>query len=119
MFRFLFHRLRRCRVLFALACCAWLSMGSLAWAGVDCCAEQAAPMAGMSMHDMAHMHGDHGQPVHHHAAHCTCGCVQATLVLPSCGATAQVAPSARAVWMLQAKTAPQPGQPPPLRPPAA
>jgi hypothetical protein len=111
----LFHRLRRCRVLFALALCAWLMMGSAAWAQADCCA--SAGMQGMAA---MHAGGPSPQPHHnHHSDSCQCACSHMNVdlstmqaLLPAPNMPGQVG------WPAAVQAAPQPGYAPPLRPPA-
>ncbi|KRE89368.1 hypothetical protein ASG87_03240 [Frateuria sp. Soil773] len=111
-----FHRLRRCRALFALALCAWMAMGSAAWARIDCCASMA--MQGtMAMHGDSHASPPHGQ---HHADQGECTCAHMTADLPEARFMAMLAPAPHgAGWPARLQRAPQPVEAPPLRPPAA
>lgn len=124
MYPRLFHRLRRCRVLFALALCAWLAMGSLAWAGTGCCAGMAvhgSSMQSMSMPGMAAMHAvGHAQhPPAHHAGHGECTCAHAPADLSVMSMPVDSIMPGQLGWRLLALAAPQPSHGPPLRPPAA
>jgi hypothetical protein len=112
---YIFHRLRRCRLLFVLALCAWLMMGSTVWAKADCCAS-----AGMQ--GMAAMHAGGPapqQPPHHHSDGCQCACSHMTVDLAVLQALspASILPG-QARWEAAVQAAPQPGYAPPLRPPA-
>jgi hypothetical protein len=114
----LFHRLRRCRLLFTLALCAWLMMGSTVWAKADCCA--AMGMQGMAaMHAQGQAPQQVPQPPHQHADVCQCACnhMTADLSLPQVVATGSIMP-AQGCWQAAVQAAPQPGYAPPLRPPA-
>jgi hypothetical protein len=110
----LFRRLRRCRLLFVLALCAWLMMGSTAWAKADCCA--SAGMQGMAA---MHAGGPAPQPHHHHPDSCQCACSHMTVDLSAVQALApaSILPG-QARWQAAVQAAPQPGYAPPLRPPA-
>jgi len=112
-----FHRLRRCRALFALALCAWLGLLGMAWAAPGCC----AAMPGMTMAAGGSMHG--GMPHMPHMPHAPasdCGCAHAPAVLPRMPAAAPGASPVRTVaWPVRSAHAPQPADSPPLRPPAA
>jgi hypothetical protein len=108
------HRLRRCRVLFALALCAWLMMGSAAWAKADCCASTG-------MQGMASMHGggQAPQPPHHHADTCQCTCSHMTVDLSALQALPRTSiMPGQTNWQAGIQMAPQPAYAPPLRPPA-
>jgi hypothetical protein len=121
--RFLPH-LRRCRLLFALALCAWLMLAGMAWAQSGCCESMAgsahAAMAGGhgATHDMSQQHAHQ----HHHADAWPgdCSCAHAPATLPRVAALdmpvrlphGDVSPAA-------VGDAPQPPAKPPLRPPAA
>ena len=110
----LFRRLRRCRLLFVLALCAWLMMGSTAWAKADCCA--SAGMQGMAA---MHAGAPAPQPPHHHSDSCQCACSHMTVDLSALRglAPASIMPG-QAGWQAAVQAAPQPGYAPPLRPPA-
>ncbi|WP_049623191.1 hypothetical protein [Frateuria defendens] len=123
-----FHRLRRCRVLFALAFCAWLALAGVAWAQHGCClggdgagSAMAGAMSMVHHHGMAH--AGHGEPLasphHDHAAadDCCCAHLPASLPLPA-GVAMNTLPVA-AVWHASIVAAPQPPWGPPLRPPLA
>ncbi|WP_430390725.1 hypothetical protein [Dyella sp. 20L07] len=117
MTRHLFRHLRRCRALFALALCAWLTLASVAWAQDDCCASMTAPV-GMSMSHGMDMHGhDAGHPATTMPDGC---CAHATVNVPVVQAQnlPQVAPES-ADWRPYRQVAPQPVYEPPLRPPVA
>ncbi|WP_147281724.1 hypothetical protein [Dyella solisilvae] len=113
----LFRRLRRCRVLFALALCSWLAMASVAWARpeLDC----ASAMGAMGM---AMQHG--AIPDQGHAPHTTMEpdscCVHGAVSVPP--ASAPRPPymhAASQAWPATDEAAPQPFVEPPLRPPVA
>jgi hypothetical protein len=122
-----FHRLRRCRVLFALALCAWLALAGMAWGQQDCCAAmghadaaamaQGGPPMAMSHAAMAHggaLHGHHG---HAHAG-CTCAHL-CTAVAPLAAARWTFALAAAEAWRPAPPMAPRAAEAPPLRPPLA
>jgi hypothetical protein len=106
--------MRRCRLLFALALCAWLMMGSAAWAQASCCA--SAGMQGMAA---MHTGAPAPQPHHHPSNGCHCACSHMTVDLSALQALAptSVMPG-QASWQAAVQAAPQPGYAPPLRPPA-
>lgn len=111
----LFHRLRRCRALFALALCAWLTLASVAWAQQGCCASKGDSM-GMVMSHAMDSHGqapDHGAPVMP-----DCSCVHGAAGVPPLLAQnlAQSLPPGEH-WQAYREVAPQPVYEPPLRPP--
>ncbi|RAO77600.1 hypothetical protein [Dyella jiangningensis] len=115
MTRHLFRHLRRCRALFALALCAWLALGSAAWAQPeDCCASMAASM-GMSVPHAP----DHGAAHSITMAADGC-CAHASVSVPpsSWGPVAEAEPASQG-WLSRRETAPQPVYEPPLRPPVA
>ncbi|WP_243039762.1 hypothetical protein [Dyella sedimenti] len=115
MTRHLFRHLRRCRALFALALCAWLALGSVAWAMPveDCCASMGPDMAqAMAAPDHAPMHGAT-------LASDTCCAHAAAQVPPSAIGHVQPVPSGRLAWQRHRIDAPQPVYDPPLRPPVA
>lgn len=113
MGRSFLRRLRRCRVLFALALCAWLGVATTVSAGAECC----AGMAGMKA--MTHHH--HGAPVPVHAdgvpAGCPCAHMTAVMPVPAVliGSTRFSAPA----WQALPAAAPERAHAPPLRPPLA
>jgi hypothetical protein len=111
---YLFRRLRRCRLLFVLALCAWLMMGSTAWARADCCASTG--MQGMAAMPMG---GPAPQPHQHLSDSCQCACSHMTVDLSALQplAPASIVPG-QASWQAEVQAAPQPGYVPPLRPPA-
>jgi hypothetical protein len=113
----LFHRLRRCRPLFVLALCAWLMMGSMAWAKGDCCAPTGMPgTSGMSaMHAQGPTQPPH--PLHGEGCQCACSHMTVDLSAPPATAAASLAPG-QASWQARVQAAPQPARAPPLRPPA-
>jgi hypothetical protein len=117
MSRHLFRRLRRCRVLFALALCAWLTMASLAWAQEACCASSGTSMT-MTMSHAMDMH-DHS-PGHTAAATPDCACAHAAASVPcSLAQGLSHALPQNTGWVASRETAPQPVYEPPLRPPLA
>ncbi|HEY0199910.1 MAG TPA: hypothetical protein VGC19_15460 [Rhodanobacter sp.] len=111
----LFCRLRRCRALFALALCAWLAMGSAAWAKSDCCAS-------MDMHATTTMHADHHAPhPHEHSVDngaCTCAHAAVDRLMADAAVAGSPLPSSIR-WQAFPQDAPQPAFSPPLRPPSA
>ncbi len=111
----LFHRLRRCRALFALALCAWLTLASVAWAQEGCCAPMGDSM-GMSMsHGMGSP--DHA-PAHPAPVAPDCSCAHMTASVPSLlpRDLPQSLPRGE-LWQAYREVAPQPVYEPPLRPP--
>jgi hypothetical protein len=117
MARHLFHRLRRCRALFALALCAWLTLASAAWAQEDCCASKGTSMS-MTMSHAA----DAQHPAPGHAATATpdCVCAHAAVSVPPVLAQSLPHPLPyNAGWNAGSEIAPQPVYEPPLRPPVA
>jgi hypothetical protein len=111
----LFQRLRRCRALFALALCAWLTLASVAWAQESCCASKGAAMSMVMPHALGTP--DHGPG---HAAPVTpdCSCVHVTASVPAL--LAQNLPQSLPrgeLWQAHREVAPQPVYEPPLRPP--
>ena len=113
----LFHHLRRCRALFALALCAWLALASVAWAQESCCASKGATM------DMAMSHAmgsaDHA-PGHAAPVAPDCSCVHVTASMPTLLGQhlSQSLPHGER-WQAYREVAPQPVYEPPLRPPVA
>lgn len=113
----LFHRLRRCRALFALALCAWLALASVAWAQESCCASMGAS-TGMAMHHAMDSH-DHA-PGHATPVAPDCSCAHVTASAPPL--LAQNLPQSLphgGHWQAYREVAPQPVYEPPLRPPVA
>ena len=110
MGRPVFRQLRRCRVLFALALCAWLGLAATAFARVDCC----AGLAGLA----AHAHG-HGMPAHADSGHADCACAHMAATLPVLAATPGLAPRAAKLRWTWSAAASDPADSPPLRPPLA
>jgi hypothetical protein len=109
-----FRRLRRCRALFALAMCAWLAMGSAAWALPGCCASMGmhASMAMHAEHPVTHPHG-------HAAGNIVCTCAHAAVDRLTVDAMPSGSPMpGRVHWRALPKDAPQPVFAPPLRPPS-
>ncbi|WP_157971307.1 hypothetical protein [Dyella sp. C9] len=116
MFRHLSRHLHRCRVLFALALCAWLTLSSVAWAQPDCCGQMGAYPA------MAMPHGadSHAHGMGHMASAGDSCCAPASANVPA-GIVPHVIPLAPASvdWARHREVAPQPLYEPPLRPPVA
>ncbi|WP_266170099.1 hypothetical protein [Dyella subtropica] len=122
--RFLPH-LRRCRLPFALALCAWLMLVSMAWAQSGCCDDMPGAGSAMTMdghmgghagaHDMDH-HASH--PAGHTASDCTCTHAPATLPTVAALGLPSTLPSTDGLAQPDNDT-PQPASKPPLRPPAA
>lgn len=112
MSRLLLHRLRRCRVLFALALCAWLGLASTVFAKTDCC----AGMTGMAT--MMHHHAAPA-PLHADGAHADCTCAHMTAALPLLVASSELVRFAARVWQAQPAATPELAHAPPLRPPLA
>ncbi|WP_243047336.1 hypothetical protein [Dyella sp. RRB7] len=113
----LFHRLRRCRALFALALCAWLTLAGVAWAQQGCCASMG-DSAGMGM---AHAMGSPDHAPGHPASPASDGaCAHVTASVPPLLAQ-QLPPSSPPGphWRVYREAAPQPLYEPPLRPPVA
>lgn len=112
MHRPVLRHLRRCRVLFALALCAWLGLATAVFAKADCC----VGMAGMAT--MTHHHGA-SVPVHADGMHADCACAHMTATLPAFAVS--VGPRHFAATTLQAwpAAAPDLAHAPPLRPPLA
>lgn len=117
MIRSSLRRLRRCRLLFVLALCAWLGLAGSVFAHADCC----AGMGGMS--GAATMtHPDSAQaPLHADGAHAggACACVHATAALPELAAAVVPVRLAATKWQAWPAIAPTLPHPPPLRPPLA
>jgi hypothetical protein len=111
-----FHHLRRCRVLFALAFCAWLLMGSAAWAKPACCdSMDMSHMHTMTMHADVHAAHPHG----HAVAGCDCTCAHLSVASATLAMDVANAPiAARLHWRALPQDAPQPRYAPPLRPPS-
>lgn len=99
---------RRCRVLFALALCAWLGLVGAAWAQVDCCAAPAD--SALTHHDGQVPHADHGQ------AACACPVVP---VVPEHAVEPPAAWPGVTVVLMPVRPAPEILVAPPLRPPLA
>ena len=115
--RHLFRRLRRCRALFALALCAWLTLASAAWAQEGCCTSMGSLMS-MTMHHAADTQDQ--SPGHSAATTPDCACAHATAQLPS--SLAQGLAHALPLdtgWTTAREAAPQPVYEPLLRPPVA
>jgi hypothetical protein len=106
----LLRRLRRCRALLALALCAWMAMGSAAWAKHECCAS-------MNMHAAKAMHGDH--PHSPSACDDSCSCAHAAVDRLIEAVAVAPSPAAQTGWQASPQDAPQFVLAPPLRPPSA
>lgn len=116
MSRYLFRRLRRCRALFALALCAWLSLASVVWAQADCCATADMTMS-MSMPHASDLHGHAAD--HDHATVPGSCCPHAASVFPSAMPEPTHGLAYATHWQVRRVIAPQPVYEPPLRPPVA
>jgi hypothetical protein len=114
MNRPLLRHLRRCRVLCALALCAWLGLATTVFAKADCC-------AGIGMDGMATMTHHHGAPAPLHAdgAHADCTCAHMTAALPAFAASVGPVHFAATAWQAWPAVTPELAHAPPLRPPLA
>jgi hypothetical protein len=107
----LFHRLRRCRALLALAVCAWMVLAGVAWARGVPCPSMPAGAASMAGH-----HHDGGMPC---APALDC-CAHAPVALPVAALQTPAAPAfAMPDWRVASPRMPRPARAPPLRPPSA
>jgi hypothetical protein len=107
----LFHRLRRCRVLLAMAVYAWLAL-----AGVAGARDVSCPMMMADAVSMASLHHDGSMPC---APALDC-CAHAPVVLPVAVLQTPAAPAfAMPDWRLASPLMPRPARAPPLRPPSA
>lgn len=115
MSRPVLRRLRRCRVLFALALCAWLGLATTVLAKADCC----AGMAGMDgMTTMTHHH-DAPAPAHADGVHVDCACAHVTATMPAIIAPIGPMRFFAPIWQALPAAAPELAHSPPLRPPLA
>ncbi|MFK2879440.1 hypothetical protein [Rhodanobacter hydrolyticus] len=105
-------RLRRCRVLFALALCAWLGVAFTAFAKADCC-------AGMDGTKVMTQHHGAPAPVHADGVHADCACAHVTATLPVFAVPVGLARFAAVTWQAWPAEAPDLAHAPPLRPPLA
>jgi hypothetical protein len=112
----LFYRLRRCRALFALSLCAWLAMGSAAWAKTGCCATMDMH-ASMAMHGDNHVQHPHGHPADNGACACTCAHAAVDRLTADQAPAGSPAPG-QVRWQAAPQDMPQLAFTPPLRPPA-
>lgn len=110
MGRTFLRQLRRCRVLFALALCAWLGLATAAFAKADCCA---------GMDGMATMAHHHDAPAHADGVHVDCACAHMTAGLPVFAVPAGPVHFAATIWRASPAVAPELVHAPPLRPPLA
>ena len=110
-----FRQLRRCRVLFALALCAWLALAGSAFAQSGCCTD----MAGMAAATMGH-HDGTPAPLHADGLHADCACAHMTAAaLPELAMPAWPMHFAAIAWPAWSGAAPELPHAPPLRPPLA
>ena len=109
------RHLRRCRVLFALALCAWLSLAGAAWAHADCC----AGMGGIAGTTTMTRHGATPAPLHADSMHADCACAHATATLPALAISAWQTRFAATTWQMWRAAARELSIAPPLRPPLA
>jgi len=115
MSRSVLRHLRRCRVLFALALCAWLGLATTVFAKVDCCTGTAGMHA---VKTMAHHH-DAPAPVHADGMHADCTCAHMTATLPIFTLPGGSAHFAATAWRPRPAIAPDRARAPLLRPPLA
>ena len=115
MIRSPLRQLRRCRLLFALALCAWLGLTGAVWTHADCCAGMDGMAAATTM-----THHDGGPaPLHADGVHADCTCVHATATPPELAAPAVPVRLVAAAWQPSQAVAPNFPYIPPLRPPLA
>ncbi|GAB3792166.1 hypothetical protein [Dyella agri] len=109
------RQLRRCRLLFVLALCAWLGLAGSVFARVDCCAGMGDTAGAMTMTHLA------GAPASPHAdgMHADCTCAHATATLPELSAPMLPVYPVAATWQAWPAAAPELPHAPPLRPPLA
>lgn len=110
------RHLRRCRLLFALALCAWLGLAGAVFAQAVCCVGMAgmAEAATMTHHDSVPM------PLHAGGAQADCTCAHMTAAtLPELAAPAGPVRFATIAWPAWPSAAPELPHVPPLRPPLA
>lgn len=117
MSRLSLHPWRRCRLLFALALYAWLSLAGAVWAHADCCAGMmGGGVAGTAT--MTH-HADAPVSPHGDGVQADCACAHATVTLPELPASAASACLVATTWQTWPAAAPTFPDAPPLRPPQA
>jgi len=106
---------RRCRLLFALALCAWLGLAGAVWAHADCCTGTGG-MAGATT--MTH-HADTPTSPHADGAHADCACAHVTVTLPELPSSTVSARLVATRWQAWPAVTPTFPYAPPLRPPLA
>lgn len=110
MDRFFLRRLRRCRVFFALALCAWLGLATTVFAQADCCA---------GMRGMATATHHHDAPAPAGSVHVDCACAHTAAVMPAIGMPVGPVRFSATAWQAPHAMAPDLAHAPPLRPPLA
>ncbi len=110
------RHLRRCRLLFGLALCAWLALAGAAFAQSSVCCAEMADMAGATT---AH-HGSAPAPLHADCVPADCACAHTTAAaLPELALPAGPLRFAVEAWPNGPLAAPELPHAPPLRPPLA
>ncbi|BFI95780.1 MAG: hypothetical protein RSP_12900 [Rhodanobacter sp.] len=109
MSRSVLRHLRRCRVLFALALCAWLGLAATVFAQADGCA---------GMRGMATAH-NHDMPAQAGGGHADCACAHVAATVPATVASMHAVHFPAAAWQALPAVAPEVTYAPPLRPPLA
>jgi hypothetical protein len=112
MSRSFLRHLRRCRLLFVLALCAWLGLAGSVSAHADCC-------VGMDGMATATAHRDGTPPLHAGGMHADCACAHVTAALPEPAASVVTVRLAAMTWRAWPSVASELPRTPPLRPPLA
>ena len=113
MHRSLLHPLRRCRLLLALALCAWLGLAGSVFAHDDCC----AGMQGLAVALTMSLHRGVPAPLHADGGHADCACAHATATVPELSAPAVPVHPVATTWQAWPTATPERPRAPPLRPP--
>ncbi|WP_426664372.1 hypothetical protein [Rhodanobacter aciditrophus] len=112
MSRSFLRHLRRCRLLFVLALCAWLGLAGSVSAHADCC----IGMGGMAT---VTAHRDGTPQLHADGMHDGCACAHATAALPEPAASVVPVRLVATSWQAWPTAASERPRAPPLRPPLA
>ncbi|MEW9570796.1 hypothetical protein ABQJ54_03470 [Rhodanobacter sp. Si-c] len=115
MSRLPLRQLRRCRLLFVLALCAWMGLAGSVFAHADCCAGMGGMTGAMTM---TH-HGGAPAPLHADGVHIDCACAHMTVALPELTASIVPVRLVVATWQAWPAAASKLPHAPPLRPPLA